>query len=126
MDITLQTTLATVIQQLASFMGTTVETIQANAPYWLALYGRYHLISNLGMYLISGAFIAVLVGICGLLLLGILLEIDVVSAEVLTKHWKLFFIIGLIVLLSQTIIAIVQYCISPELFGLQALIKMIK
>lgn len=41
MSLTLEQTLASILQSLANFFGVTTQTIMENAPMWLAKYGWY-------------------------------------------------------------------------------------
>lgn len=57
----LEITLSNVINQLAHFFSVSVETITQNAPQWLAIYGRYALVSNLSWGVFVTIFILIIV-----------------------------------------------------------------
>lgn len=56
MNLSLEQTLASILQSLADFFGVTTQTIMENAPMWLAKYGWYVTIKDLGSTIFMGGF----------------------------------------------------------------------
>ncbi len=56
MSLTLEQTLASILQSLANFFGVTTQTIMENAPMWLAKYGWYVTVKDLGFNIFVGGF----------------------------------------------------------------------
>lgn len=54
MSLTLEQTLASILQSLANFFGVTTQTIMENAPMWLAKYGWYVTVKDLGFNIFVG------------------------------------------------------------------------
>lgn len=54
MSLTLEQTLASILQSLANFFGVTTQTIMENAPMWLAKYGWYVTVKDLGFNIFAG------------------------------------------------------------------------
>lgn len=119
MDSILQTTLAAVIQQLADFFGMTTDVIMQNAPMWLAKYGWFTMMQNLPMIIFLWA---VVFGCLFALVCWAGYEWD----------WKKGTIILLCVLSFLLSAALIfgawfgQCAIAPELYGLNALLQLIK
>lgn len=59
MNLSLEQTLASILQSLADFFGVTTQTIMENAPMWLAKYGWYVTIKDLGLTIFIGGFIGI-------------------------------------------------------------------
>lgn len=59
MNLSLEQTLASILQSLADFFGVTTQTIMENAPMWLAKYGWYVTIKDLGSTIFMGGFISI-------------------------------------------------------------------
>lgn len=115
MELTLQTTLATILTQLANFFGTTSDIIMQNTPYWLAKYGWFMMMQNM----IGAIAIAiVLTGLLAIIYLGF---------ELRSKHpIRTFLIIFIILLIICCSICYGQCAIAPEIYGLNNLIIQIK
>lgn len=120
MSIELQSTLSSIIQQLATFFGTTAEAISANAPEWLAKYGRYCLIGEVAENLIFGSIMA------GLLTLLILLGLYG-ALELEHPAWGISAVIIVIIFLivAAVVVPIMQCNIAPEIYGLQQVMELI-
>lgn len=56
MSLTLEQTLASILQSLANFFGVTTQTIMENAPMWLAKYGWYVTVKDLGFNIFCWGF----------------------------------------------------------------------
>lgn len=118
MDVILQTTLANIFQQLADFFGMTTEAIMQNAPYWLAKYGWYSMISDIPDYVFGGIFLTIAVILIIMLIwVGMTLEQFPV---------KIAIIISVIILIFSIAMPIIQCAIAPEIYGLNALINLLK
>lgn len=61
MSLTLEQTLASILQSLANFFGVTTQTIMENAPMWLAKYGWYVTVKDLGFNIFVGVFIGAII-----------------------------------------------------------------
>lgn len=118
MDSIFQTTLSTVISQLANFFGMTTETIMQNAPYWLAKYGWYSVLGNMGSNIITGIFLALLAFIV-VVLICCALENDTIPL-------KTTVVICIIAFILPSVISFAHCAVAPEIYGLEALIKLIK
>lgn len=119
MESILQTTLAGVIQQLADFFGMTTEVIMQNAPVWLAKYGWFTLMQGLpGMIALWAFTMLVVLGI----IIWIGYECDWKNSTTVILCVLSFFILTLIVFGAWFI----QCAISPELYGLKAILTLLK
>lgn len=63
MSLTLEQTLASILQSLANFFGVTTQTIMENAPMWLAKYGWYVTVKDLGFNFLQVLLFLVLYGL---------------------------------------------------------------
>lgn len=119
MESILQTTLAGVIQQLADFFGMTTEVIMQNAPVWLAKYGWFSLMQILPGIIALWVFVIVVV-------LGIIIWIGY------ENDWKdkTTVIVCILSALMLTLVLFsawfIQCAISPELYGLKAILALLK
>lgn len=119
MDTLLQTTLASVIQQLADFFGMTTEVIMQNAPAWLAKYGWFTLMQNLPLIIVLWAM-----AVAGLFAIIIWAGYD--------YNWKVKYTVSLCILsffASALIIFgawFMQCAIAPEMYGLKAILNLLK
>lgn len=120
MSFELQSVLAQVVQQLATFFGTTAEAISANAPEWLAKYGRYCLIGEVSGNLIFGSIMA------GLLILFILLGMYGLL-ELEHPAWGISagIIVVIFLIVAAVVVPVMQCNIAPEIYGLQQAMKLI-
>lgn len=124
MDLTLEPVLANICQQLASFFGTTTDAVINNAPEFLAKYGWFSVLSNLGDDIVIG-------GILLFLLSGLLvLLLAVINDEVLygkekklnSVRWGItFFIISMILNVGSSILPCI---VAPEFVGLRYLLRL--
>lgn len=119
MDNILQTTLATVIQQLADFFGMTTEVIMQNAPMWLAKYGWYTLLQNAPFAIFL--WVVAVGGLFALILWA--------GSEWDWKKKNIVLLCVLAFVLSAALIFgawFLQCAIAPEIYGLNALLQLIK
>lgn len=119
MDSMLQITLASVIQQLADFFGMTTEVVMQNAPMWLAKYGWFTMMQNLPLAVIIWV---VLVGLLFFIIIGVGYECDWKKNNVVILCVLGFLLFSLIVFGAW----FAQCAIAPELYGLNAILKLIK
>lgn len=122
MDITLQTALAEMVTQLATFFGITTEAVMENAPSFLRSYGWYSTVEDIPfMFLLSLLVSALLV----LLVFGVMmmLEVDTLNKKVVITTGILVFAIPFILIVG-TKFALCM--VSPEIVGVQALLNLIK
>lgn len=119
MELTLEQTLSTILQQLAEFFGTTTEVVLANAPEWLAKYGWYHTLSDFGWYIFIGAFISVLV-IAGI---GAYNECSIDEVKMTFKRFISIIIVCQIISITINILPCI---VAPEFVGLDALLLKMK
>ncbi len=119
MDSILQTTLAGVIKELATFFGTTTEVIMQNAPTWLAKYGWFSLMQNLPPVILL--WIIMIAGLFALIIAG-----------GYSKDWKSSTVVGLCALAMIICTLVIFGCwflqcaVAPELYGLDAILYVIK
>ena len=122
MDITLQTALAEMVTQLATFFGTTTEAIMENAPSFLRSYGWYNMVEDIPpMFLLSLLVSALLV----LLVFGVMmtLEVDTLNKKVVITTGIIAFVVPFVIIVG-TKIALCM--VSPEIAGVQALLANLK
>lgn len=123
MDLKLEPVLANIIQQLANFFGTTTNVVMDNAPEFLAKYGWFTTLSNIGTNLFLDVVLMLLVG----LLVGFIVSFinDVFyNKEKKVNPMKWCFgitIVGVIVMIASDILPCL---IAPELVGLQHLLRL--
>lgn len=119
MNFELQNTLSTVIQQLANFFGMTTDIIMQNAPEWLAKYGWYTLMENLPLVILLWVF--VVGGLCVLIIYtGYYCNWKTKSTVILCT---LAFAVFTVVIFGTWY---AQCAIAPELYGLNALLRLTK
>lgn len=112
MELTLKTTLATILTQLANFFGMTTEVIMQNAPYWLAKYGAFMMMQNMIWAIVLAMFIVVAI----MFFIYIPLALD-------PKHpLQLLVIVFIVSIIICCSICYGQYAIAPEIYGLNNLI----
>ena len=125
MDLKLEPVLANICQQLADFFGTTTEKVIDNAPEFLAKYGWFSVLSDIG----ENVFFC---GLCLFLISGLMVFlISVINDEILydkvdkqlnpIKCAVIFFISGMVL---NIVFLILPCLIAPELVGLQHLLKL--
>lgn len=116
MDLTLQTTLASILQSLAEFFGTSIEYINEHAVEYLTKYGWYSLVDGAPPYIFLGATIGALLCV---LIFG--------AFEYDTDHPILiFFILWFVSFAILFLPSLISCAIAPEFYGAQALINALK
>lgn len=120
MDLTLEPVLANICQQLASFFGTTTDAVINNAPEFLAKYGWFSVLSNLGDDIVIGGIL--LFFLSGLLVL-LLAIINLWQRKKLNSvRWGMtFFIISMILNIGSSILPCI---VAPEFVGLRYLLRL--
>ena len=112
----LETTLSEILVQLANFFGTTTNTVIEQLPTWLAKYGWYVTLNNIGFNLLI-AFI----------LVGIVMGLTVFFTEQYSKVVRNIWIVSsIIAVLGAVIVPIITCAVVPEMVGLQALLNAIQ
>ena len=112
----LSETLNQILIDLASFFGTTTNTVIDQLPIWLAKYGWYITLNNIGFNLLI-AFI----------LVGIVMGITIFFTEQYSKVVRNIWIVSsIIAVLGAVIIPIITCAVVPEMVGLQALLNAIQ
>ena len=118
MDSVLQTALAEAIDSLASFFGTTTETIMNHAPEFLAKYGWYSTLNSLGVDIVVAIFAALIVCVIGGLLC---LSVDIELKHPILVSFCIVVTI-VVVLVGQKI---VTCAIAPEIVGAHAIMELL-
>lgn len=117
MNLMLEPVLANVVKSLADFFGTTTDAVMANAPAFLAKYGWFVKISEMGwMY-------GLVIVLAGLLSSGLYTILDDIGS--IKNPAKAPIILFFIILISATVIYFLPLFVAPELVGLNKLINMI-
>lgn len=121
MSLTLEQTLASILQSLANFFGVTTQTIMENAPMWLAKYGWYVTVKDLGFNIFGGAFI-------GIIIVGIIWFILYAMIEIDFKKWHLRIFIPVLILsvIITVCVPIITCIIAPEYVGVEALFSLLQ
>lgn len=117
MSVELQSTLSTIIQQLASFFGMTTEAIMQNMPVWLANYGWYIVIGDITFNLIAGL-------VLGAIILGGIYGITEGRIQSKTFHTLILFAV-LLVGLAGVVFPLIRCYIAPEFYGLDNLLRIL-
>lgn len=120
MDITLQNTLATIIQQLADFFGVAADTITENAPMWLAQFGWFALMEGLGVVLLLGALFIIIA-----VFITVYVSEEIIIVDKHSTTVKACIVAAIVILLVVIGIWLAPCLASPELYGLKALINLI-
>lgn len=121
MSLTLEQTLASILQSLANFFGVTTQTIMENAPMWLAKYGWYVTVKDLGFNIFVGVFIGAIISSIIWFILYLIIEVDF-------KKWHLH-ILTFVPILSVIItvcVPIIICIIAPEYVGIEALFSLLQ
>lgn len=121
MSLTLEQTLASILQSLADFFGVTTQTIMENAPMWLAKYGWYVTVKDLGFNIFVGVFIGAIISSIIWFILYLMIEVDF-------KKWHLH-ILTFVPILSVIItvcVPIITCIIAPEYVGIEALFSLLQ
>ena len=117
MNLSLEQTLASILQSLADFFGVTTQTIMENAPMWLAKYGWYVTIKDLG----STIFMSIA-------LIGGLFFIFYIMLDADYKKWHsaMFVTIAILAIIITIFIPIITCIIAPEYVGIEALLRLLQ
>ena len=118
---TLDAVLASVVQQLANFFGTTTAVIMEKFPEFLVSYAWYSTLSNLGWQLIV---IPLVVSVFGWL--GLCMCCDVLDDATVDNIYRKMIIISFIVAIVFMAKNILICAICPEIVGMEALLAKIK
>lgn len=119
MDNILQTALADAVNSLASFFGTTTEAIMTHAPEFLAKYGWYYTLNNLGECVLGSLLIMIVIG---LFTVPFVIEFDVDI-----KHPVLKFVGGFIIcFVFLAGMKIATCAVAPEIVGAHAVLELLK
>lgn len=117
MNLILEPVLANVVKSLADFFGTTTDAVMANAPAFLAKYGWFVKISEVGwMY-------GIVVVLAGLLSSGLYTILDDISS--IKNPVKAPVILFFTILIVATVLYFLPLFIAPELVGLNKIMNMI-
>lgn len=118
MDSVLQTALAEAVNSLAGFFGTTTEAVMAHAPEFLAKYGWYSTLNDLGLDVLCSALITLLIFLIGpLFTMG-----DVELKHPILMHVGVF-IFCLVVCFGSKVITC---AVAPEIVGAHAILDLLK
>ena len=120
MSLTLEQTLASILQSLANFFGVTTQTIMENAPMWLAKYGWYVTVKDLGFNIFVGVFIGAIISSIIWFILYLMIEVDF-------KKWHLH-ILTFVPILSVIItvcVPTITCSIAPEYVAIEALFSLL-
>lgn len=125
MDITLQTALAEMVTQLATFFGTTTEAIMENAPSFLRSYGWYSTVKNLPGNILMFMLIAFIGS--GMVIL-VYNMISVLTETNFNKKTLFKMVVGIVILffIACVVTNFILCAISPEIVGLKALLAILK
>lgn len=119
MDNVLQTALADAVNSLASFFGTTTEAIMEQAPEFLAKYGWYYTLNELGW----NAFISLLLaGLIFMLYFALASEFDLENKRPVLTAIGIF----IICFTFTAGVDIITCAIAPEIVGAHAVIRFLK
>ena len=117
---TLEQTLSSILQSLADFFGVTTQTILENAPMWLAKYGWYITIKDIGINAFLGVFVS------WIFILALYLAMyGMAELEYKKWHMSLFIIIVILVFCITVGIPIITCSIAPEYVGIEALFTLV-
>ena len=118
MDSVLQTALAEAVNFLAGFFGTTTEAVMAHAPEFLAKYGWYSTLNDLGPDVLCSVAITLLIFLIGFL---------ITMGDIELKHPILtcfgVFIFCLVVCFGSKVITC---AVAPEIVGAHAIMELLK
>lgn len=115
MSYELDQVLASTIQSLANFFGTTTEIVMKNAPIWLAKYGWCITIRDLPLSILLGATLSIIIAFPVLMIFF--------DGDFSCKAYKkIIIILGAIIIFISVLIPIISCMIAPEIVGLEALI----
>ena len=121
MSLTLEQTLASILQSLANFFGVTTQTIMENAPMWLAKYGWYVTVKGLGLTIMGGLFLGVIVVVV-IWAVALSCELNITSRGLIALS---IFLMILIVFGAVTI-DVIPCMIAPEYVGVEELFSLLQ
>lgn len=119
MSLTLEQTLASILQSLANFFGVTTQTIMENAPMWLAKYGWYVAVKDLGFNIFVGVFIGAIISSIIWFILYSMIEVDF-------KKWHLHITLPILSVIITVCVPIITCIIAPEYVGIEALFSLLQ
>lgn len=121
MSLTLEQTLASILQSLANFFGVTTQTIMENAPMWLAKYGWYVTVKDLGFNIFVGVFIGAIISSIIWFILYLMIEVDF-------KKWHLHILtfVSILSVIITVCVPIITCIIAPEYVGIEALFSLLQ
>lgn len=120
-NLTLDSVLANAVKSLADFFGTTTEAVMDNAPSFLSKYGWYCTLSALPTHILQAVFIIAAFTIV-FFLFNLLVE-DTLWVTKKTIKYYIFACIGVVIFVC--VICLLPTIITPELVGLDHLVKTI-
>ena len=126
----LQNIIGSIIQQLATWTGQTVETISSNLPSFLKAYAWYDTLHGIHWEFILT--FALCLAIAFIISLFVIMIADAyrLSAEqekkIYSTYAKISLISSFVIAILFTLIPIITTAIVPEMVGLKALIELIK
>lgn len=119
----LSSALSSVITQLADFFGMSTQIIMENAPYWLARYGWFACLNDLGISMFIGILV---VGIIVVFYFGIKTEWGTDLNEVSNSHLiRNIILITVAVEAIMIILHILPCAVAPEMYGLTEILALI-
>ena len=132
----LQQVLTEILQTISDTLGYSVDTLKANGSQNLAEYGRYCLIGDIQKSLVIGLLIGIMIAISIFFMLCCVAS-DIVYKEnteenaksmdrFMNKVLKLCIAVVIISIVISIGFVIAKYFASPEIYGLEHLIKMVK
>ena len=119
MDNVLQTALAEAVNSLASFFGTTTETIMTHAPEFLAKYGWYSTLNCVSSIAFGSFLITVVIF---LMMIPFVIEFDVVN------KYTIRMVIGIFIVcfVFGAGMKIITCAVAPEIVGVHAILELLK
>lgn len=119
MDNVLQTALAEVVNSLASFFGTTTESVMAHAPEFLAKYGWYSTLNDL--MVVAGILMVGMFFIC------LLAPLFTLEFNIEIKH-PVLTLVGIYIIFFTFCagMKIVTCMVAPEIVGAHAVLELLK
>lgn len=124
MDLKLEPVLANIIQQLANFFGTTTNAVMDNAPEFLAKYGWFTTLSNIGANLFMNVVLMLIVGLLVGFIISFINDEFYYNKETKINLIKWCFGITIAGVIIMIVADILPCLIAPELVGLQQLLRL--
>lgn len=120
MSLSLEQTLSSILQSLADFFGVTTQTVMENAPMWLAKYGWYTTVKDIG----ANIFLGILIGGAIVAMLWLIIYV-MAEADYKPGYTALFVIVGILTICIVVAIPIISCAIAPEYAGIEALLELV-